>query len=68
MSQFGRKTRGARKENNILFCFFHFFASFFSCKPLPGSNLQGAKAFQKNRAKKPTVGFPGLAGFGNIAV
>jgi hypothetical protein len=66
LGRFGRKTGVAGEENTIFSCCFSLFRGFWPGKPLILRILHGADSFQKNRIKKPTVGFCFFSGFGNI--
>jgi hypothetical protein len=66
MTRFGRTTRVREKENDTFLRVFSPFHVFFFCNLLPPKKFHGAEGPEKNRAKKPTVGFWSFCRFGNI--
>jgi hypothetical protein len=63
----GKQEAGAAKKA-FYFAFFHVLVVFCVCKLLSVRIFRKILASQKNRAKKPTVGFWIFGGSGNIAV
>jgi hypothetical protein len=57
LGRFGRKTGKWARKKAFYFALFHVWVVFLVCMSLPGSILQILEGSQKNRAKKPTVGF-----------
>jgi hypothetical protein len=56
------------REKTSFFALFHVFVVFCICKVLAGKIFRKIGTGQKNRAKKPTVGFLFLGASGNILV